>query len=207
MIGEVGHGRAAVGDPIAVGGTSLVGDLLGGDRKSLQFVLARLERRERPRAEQALGPDREGGWRHHAGQDGHCFGPVRLLGEVEITTRLLAVDRLAEWEALDVVPVEMGEEQAAVEGRTGQCRGEAPEACPASSTRVGASASWARATHEVLPPYRTNEGPGVGREPRTPSRWARTPRPVSSRSGGPRPACGAGPTRRRDGAPRPPGRR
>src|SRR5579864_1151751 len=46
---------------------------------------------------------------------------------------------------------------------------------PASSTSRGFSSSSARtAMHEVLPPYRTNSGPGAGVEPRTPQTSNRT---------------------------------
>jgi hypothetical protein len=41
--------------------------------------------------------------------------------------------------------------------------------------RVGAAApSWATATQEVWPPYRTNSAPGAGVDPRTPQNVSRT---------------------------------
>ena len=80
--------------------------------------------------------------------------PIGLGGQVEVAAGVVAVDGRAEGEPLHVVPVEVGEEEAAVEGgvRRGWSVRRLDAGAGVEHQARAARPSWARATHEVLPP-------------------------------------------------------
>jgi hypothetical protein len=120
VVGQESQDRCAVADPVPEGPPALVRDLQGQHRESLEFVVSRLERAERPAAPEFLGPDRE---------VRRCDGLGQHLFRVGVLSRQVDIDPVAflhappeERHAVGVVPVQVTEQHGTLEGSAAQRR-------------------------------------------------------------------------------------
>ncbi len=120
VVGDVGDGRVAVAHPVPDRSPSLVGDVLGHDVKPTDGEAGvgegvRGQDIEGPVPAQVPRPDGEERWRHHSGQHALGVRPVLLGGKAQGDLRVGVVAALEERQPLDVVPVQMGQEDAPFE--------------------------------------------------------------------------------------------
>ena len=102
-------------------------------------------------------------------------GAVVLVRQQQGDDGVVTVCSGKEGKALRVVPVQVGEQDRAGERPAASSGVTWRSPVPASRMSVGGAAgSWATATHEVWPPYRTKSAPGAGVDPRTPQKCSRT---------------------------------
>ena len=127
VIGDVGEGGGAVGDPEAQGATPLVGHVGRRDLEALDVERRRLQVVEAPVAPQPVGIDGEVGRRQPPSQELHPW-PALLGRDPQIDPGVVAVDGRAERQPLSVVPMQVGEQDRAVERRAVEQLGERPYA-------------------------------------------------------------------------------
>ena len=120
VIGQVGDRHVAVADPVAEGAPALVGDLAGHHGEALDLLHPGFDGAEPPGAPQLARRDRKMRGRHRPTE--HFLG-VSLGRQVEIDARAHRVPRHEERDALGVVPMEVAEEDRALEGPSGADQG------------------------------------------------------------------------------------
>src|ERR1700693_4200074 len=120
VVGKVGERGAPVAYPVSERATALVRDLSRQHVELLDLPLAGDDRRERPLPAELTWFDREVGRRHHSGEHGLRLLSVLLLGKQHGHARVGTVASREERQAENVIPMEMTEEDRAVEG----CRAE-----------------------------------------------------------------------------------
>ena len=170
VVGDVGDGRTAVGHPEPESAATLVRNLQGRDDESLRVEGAEGDEAEPPVSAQFARFDREERRRHHAGQHGLGVGVVVLDRHQERHPCAVAVASGEERQSLHVIPVQVREQQGALERMVTEDLGQPAQARAAVEQEAAArSPSCDNATHEVLPAEADEVGPWGGRRPPHPA--------------------------------------
>ena len=115
VVGQVRDHARPVADPVTERRAALVRYRPGLDREALGLQLPRRHRAEGPRAAQLARPDREVRRRHALGQRLLRGGAVFLLGQQQADPRSLPVPAGEERQPVHMIPVQVGEQDRAVE--------------------------------------------------------------------------------------------
>ena len=115
MVRDVGDGGASVADPESDRSPTLVRYVEGEYLEPLDREHLAWKEAEAPAAAEGGGCDRKEGRRHHAGQQ--CLGvaAVVLGRQQQVNPRVVTITGPEEGQPLDVIPVQMGQEDGAVE--------------------------------------------------------------------------------------------
>src|SRR5580692_10717025 len=225
VVGQVRDHARPVADPVTERRAALVRYRPRLDREALGLQLPGRDGAEGPRAAQLARPDREVRRRHALGQRLLRAGAVVLLGQQQADPRSLAVAAGEERQPVHVIPVQVSEQDRAIERLAAEQRRDLPQAgagvedqrrpgravvrdrhargVPAVTEEVGAGRRGRTANPTEIQAHSVDPMPGSGPGPRLPCDARRTALPAPAGRTGPRrprpPGTGSPPPASRSG--------